>query len=382
MKRHAAVIITYYNQKDTIGRALTSALTQTFPTEVYIVDDGSQEFPLPIEDYGNVAYVIRHEENRGVAEARNSGLKAALANDACGFVMFLDGDDEIDPTKIEEQVAMLAKDQEAGWVYCDTRIFGVTGREQLASQRYAYRTRIEVQGYLFWEMLDSNFIPLHAPLYRREVFAMAGAFDPAAEREDWDFLTRVSCVSKALYLDKVLCSYYRSPKGRNQRAVEDSAARVLRLNLGCGDPKRASWHPLPGFLNLDRHTVGWEYEKGLPFPDNSVDAITISHSIFMVAEKDWPYVLGECFRVLKPRGIIRITEDDAVHPDSLRKGGWRGSEHFVTITCAEQTLKHLRTAGFDAVEVSPTESAYAGPSLIQHFHGDPPDVYHVEGRKP
>jgi Methyltransferase domain len=190
-------------------------------------------------------------------------------------------------------------------------------------------------------------------------------------------------VARAVYVAEVLATYNRRPGGRNERRGADG--RVVLLNLGCGAPDRPSRHPLPGFVNLDRHTTGWTWESGLTdLAAASVEAITVSHSLYVVTEEYWPATFSEMYRVLKPGGVLRVTEDDAVNAAGpRRRGGWKGSEPFAPVTSAAHMLGHMRRAGFEAThEVGPSSSLYTGPlSLCQRWHGDPPDVFFVEGVK-
>ena len=182
----------------------------------------------------------------------------------------------------------------------------------------------------------------------------------------------------------MLATYNRRPGGRNERRVADG--RVLLLDLGCGAPDRPSWHPLPGFGHFDRHTTGWTWESGfMDFAPASVEAITVSHSLYLVKEEVWPATFSEMHRVLKPGGVLRVTEDDALHAaDPRRRGGWKGAEPFATVTSAAHRLGQMRRAGFEAPhEVGPASSLYTGPlSRCQRWHGDPPDVFVVERVKP
>jgi LmbE family N-acetylglucosaminyl deacetylase len=51
----------------------------------------------------------------------------------------------------------------------------------------------------------------------------------------------------------------------------------------------------------------------------------------------------------------------------------------VTLTSAAKTVAMLERSGLAAREVAPEETGYRDQSLIQHLHGNPPDVFHVEG---
>jgi predicted SAM-dependent methyltransferase len=49
-----------------------------------------------------------------------------------------------------------------------------------------------------------------------------------------------------------------------------------------------------------------ELDYGIPFNDNTVPAVFSSHFLEHVGHREAQKLLGECFRVLKPGGIIRI----------------------------------------------------------------------------
>lgn len=96
--------ITSYNAADTLARAVRSAQAQTWEnTEILIVDDASDdETPSVLEALlqDNPAItVIRHNENKGVAAARNTLLAQAKGE----FVAFFDDDDVSLPTRLQQQ---------------------------------------------------------------------------------------------------------------------------------------------------------------------------------------------------------------------------------------------------------------------------------------
>lgn len=144
----------------------------------------------------------------------------------------------------------------------------------------------------------------------------------------------------------------------------------MKLNLGCGD------YILPGFINLDKLT-GWSYESGLPYENESVEAITISHSLMMVEDEYWPTIFDEIHRVLQPGGIVRITEDSTGDKRSKRYGGYRTAK---SLTTPEKVSSYLGSR-FDVFNVVFDETKYKDSSLIQSNHGKPPKVFFIEGRK-
>ncbi len=146
----------------------------------------------------------------------------------------------------------------------------------------------------------------------------------------------------------------------------------MKLNLGAGP------HPLDGFVNLDPQ-AGWRFEDGFSYEDGSVEAITESHAAMYLPLDRWPVFLTEAFRVLEPRGIIRITEDNTEDPESERLGGWPDA---VTLTGPVMAREHLKAAGFRVRKHAADTTGFRDRSLCQAWHGQPPKVFFCEGKKP
>lgn len=98
----ASIVIPVYNQKpDVLGRCVTSALNQTVPVEVIVVDDGSES---PVA-YLAPTRVIWRGVNGGIAAALNTGIAAMRTDWFC----WLSSDDLITPDKVERQLAALTE---------------------------------------------------------------------------------------------------------------------------------------------------------------------------------------------------------------------------------------------------------------------------------
>jgi glycosyltransferase involved in cell wall biosynthesis len=95
-----SIITPAYNRANTIERAVNSVLKQTYNNiELIIIDDGSTDNTLEIlEKYKSPSIrIFRHEKNRGVTAAKNSGLNLVKGE----WFTILDSDDEIVPEAIE-----------------------------------------------------------------------------------------------------------------------------------------------------------------------------------------------------------------------------------------------------------------------------------------
>lgn len=88
-----------------------------------------------------------------------------------------------------------------------------------------------------------------------------------------------------------------------------NVGKVVCVNLGCGN---AIAHPIEldqMWINLDRSPhkgvdTAADLEEGLPFKDESVDLLYASHVLEHI--KAFPALMRECYRVLKPRGLLAL----------------------------------------------------------------------------
>lgn len=93
--------------------------------------------------------------------------------------------------------------------------------------------------------------------------------------------------------------YEFNPQGAQPRLV----------NLGCGRTVHADWVNLdlvPAVPGVIRHNLC----VGLPFRENAVDAIYHSHVLEHLRPEQGTKLLQECFRALRPGGVLRIVVPD------------------------------------------------------------------------
>lgn len=189
-----SVVIPAFGRADTLPRAMESVLAQDWPSlEVLVVDDASPDAtPEIVAGFAAADPRVRHlrqPENRGVAAARNRGIREASGP----LVAFLDADDEWLPDKLGRQVeALRSAGPGTGLVYTGVESVGARGEREVV--------RAQLRGHVFARMLARNILhgaPSSA-LVRRSVFATIGLFDeslPAAEDyELWLRLTRFYAV--------------------------------------------------------------------------------------------------------------------------------------------------------------------------------------------
>jgi predicted SAM-dependent methyltransferase len=81
------------------------------------------------------------------------------------------------------------------------------------------------------------------------------------------------------------------------------------LNIGCGYRYHSDW------INIDHVKTGPEVivhdiNKGLPFENGSIDAVYHAHVLEHFSKHDGAQLIQECYRVLKPGGILRVVVPD------------------------------------------------------------------------
>lgn len=105
MKTTFSIVITTYNRLQFLKQAIASALSQTLPCEVIIIDDlsqdGTQEY---VQSLGNRVIYHRNSTHQGWGQCVNIGVELA-----CGeWIKFLDDDDYLAPNCIEEMERAIA----------------------------------------------------------------------------------------------------------------------------------------------------------------------------------------------------------------------------------------------------------------------------------
>ena len=169
-----SVIVPTYNRRRTLGRALDSVGTQTWPArEVIVVDDGSRDGTaewLP-EAHPDVR-LIPLTRNLGAAHARNVAMREATGD----IIAFLDSDDWWEPGFLQESVAALQRAPEAVMAVSDVHMMLLY---EDAPSQYVYRCR-PVHGYrdMVEHLLLHNFITtMSCVAVRRPAVEAVGLLD-------------------------------------------------------------------------------------------------------------------------------------------------------------------------------------------------------------
>lgn len=195
-----SVIIPTYNRKDYVTEAIDSVLNQTYKDfEVIVVDDGSTDGTGEIlkEKYRNKIRYF-YKENSGCASARNYGIRNALGE----YIAFLDSDDKYLPKKLEDQIRILEKNKEIGFVYSDSYSFGSNKQRLVPCVRPDKHYSVTYGLFMMTFMANGSFV------VRRKCIDISGYYNEQMRyNEDTDLLLRLSVNCKAYYSKKPTFAY-------------------------------------------------------------------------------------------------------------------------------------------------------------------------------
>ena len=186
-----SVIIPTYNRPDALKKAVQSVIYQSFPLfEIIIVNDAGEDMRNVLDEFKDVRIrYIRHKSNKGLAAARNSGIKAAKGN----FVALLDDDDIFYPGHLETAVRFLSKGEKI--VYTDA--VRVSYKKENNEYQEVARNVPYSFDYDRNKLLIGNIAPVNCFVFEKTLVEKSGLFDESLPvLEDWDFWLRLSSLTE------------------------------------------------------------------------------------------------------------------------------------------------------------------------------------------
>ncbi len=142
---------------------------------------------------------------------------------------------------------------------------------------------------------------------------------------------------------------------------------LSKLNLGCGFHFHPDWENVD-FVAATPQVKAHNLREGVPYQDNSFDVVYHSHVLEHFPKNDAPKFINECYRVLKPEGILRIAfpdletiareylsnMEDAMkgNPDAAEKYNW------IMLEMYDQTVRN-----------------FSGGEMLKHWLKNPVPAY-------
>jgi glycosyltransferase involved in cell wall biosynthesis len=235
-----SVVVIFKDADDFLEEALESVRAQTFPRwELLLVDDGSRDRSTEIarryneQAPGQIRY-LEHDghTNRGMSASRNLGIAHARGE----FLSFLDADDVLVPTALEEQVTVLRSHPSAGMVYGPLEYwYSWSGAPEDETRDFVSPTGVPPETLLEPPTLLSLFLQNNgfAPsgmLTRRALVERVGGFEEAFRDlyEDQVFAAKICLATHVYVAGRCWYRYRQHPKACCLTAERDGTMRAAR----------------------------------------------------------------------------------------------------------------------------------------------------------
>lgn len=223
-----AIIMTLFNREKFVEAALRSVLTQSFrDLEVIVVDDASTDSSASVVEKiaaSDPRIRLFREPKRGVVGTLRRGHEIALRESSQPrFIGWLDSDDLLVQTAIEETRAALLDNPGAGLVYTDHVV--INDKSQTIALGESSKRPYSSDALL------TNLISFQFRLFRTEIYDKCGGINPdLTASPDYDFCLRASEVTPFIYLPKPLYCYrvhdHSISTSRRLEQIENSARAV------------------------------------------------------------------------------------------------------------------------------------------------------------
>lgn len=219
MTPRASIILTTRDERpEWLAQALTSALDQTVPIEVILVDDGSV---ASFDVSGPCVRMVRHEESKGIAAALNAGVREARTD----WVCWLPSDDIFYPTKVQDQLSAL----EHLGAYASFHMYHAfhlkPEHPHAVSAHWDWRSQLLQQRQLgVGCAINGLTVMLH-----KQVFDKVGGFDESYQyAQDWEYWCRVTQTYEWLPMRDVLAARRQSGENLTARIEMDPVLKAIR----------------------------------------------------------------------------------------------------------------------------------------------------------
>ncbi len=225
-----SVIVTVYNSEKYLKECLDSITNQTYrDIEIICVNDGSTDNSMSILDecsHKDSRIRVISQENKGVATARNTGLK-----NACGeYITYVDDDDIIDN---DTYINAMAHINDADLVHFGIEVFGDSNYAQRCSDDNYYKIKFKGIKKLNNKVILNSDVSVCNKIFKKSIIEQNNiTFPDGLNYEDAEFYFKyVSCSKTAYYLDEKFYHYRRSGDSIMSDTFEGTEKAIQHLYI-------------------------------------------------------------------------------------------------------------------------------------------------------
>lgn len=197
-----SVIIPNYNYGRYIADAVNSVLNQTYTNiECIVINNGSNDNSLETLGLFKDRIILIDQKNLGQSGARNVGLDQAEGE----FLAFLDADDYWEPTKLEDQLALISNTTQL--VYCGIRQFADNADKTISILSPKFKGNC-ANAFVDYPSVSVVLSGESTALFTKELVTKVGYFDTQLNSSaGWDFFRRASRFTEFNFVNSPLVNY-------------------------------------------------------------------------------------------------------------------------------------------------------------------------------
>jgi GT2 family glycosyltransferase/SAM-dependent methyltransferase/tetratricopeptide (TPR) repeat protein len=245
-----SVIVPTFNRPERLRTALHSIVQQSFQHyEVIVVNDAGLSVEAVVKDLNRDGRIIlvNHDRNRGLAAARNTGLRHASGR----YVCYLDDDDRYLPDHLATLISNL-EGSEFRVAYTDAwRV-----HERLEGEQYVEVGRDLPYSYEFspTSLLVSNYFPVLCVMHERTCLDDVGLFDESLfAHEDWDLWIRMATKYPFKHVKRTTAEFtWREDGSSMTSGTRDTYARTMDIIYR---KYRSYSERVPGLLKVQQNNL-------------------------------------------------------------------------------------------------------------------------------
>lgn len=227
-----SVIVPVYGVERFVGTCVESLLRQTYADyEIIVVDDKTPDKSIAVvesvieryPDRAESVRILRHEVNKGLPAARNTGLRAARGE----YILHFDGDDFAEPYMLERMVAC-ASDTGADMVYTDWFL------AYDSTRRYMKQPACDTPQSALEAILAGRMkYNVWNKLVRRSLYTENGIVFPEGHGmgEDMTMIKVVAAARSIAYLPEAFYCYVKTNAAAMTENISEKAIRDIDYNV-------------------------------------------------------------------------------------------------------------------------------------------------------
>ena len=234
MNETISIILPIYKVENYLAKCIESLLEQTYKNiEIILVDDGSPDSCGKIcDEYAAKDSRIKviHQQNSGVAAARNAGLQEASGE----YIGFVDPDDWVEPQMYERLLSRL-KTANAELAVCGYNYYDETGAVDSSRLYPEKEDEVLSRKELFKRLSDMPPTVRHTTWNKLFIQKLIGNLrfnEDLKSSEDLDFLNQyLRKVNSAVFVHKPLyCNLVRQGSATHGGLSVESLAKSFRVH--------------------------------------------------------------------------------------------------------------------------------------------------------